>query len=457
MLPDDSRASRRVTLARGQLLLNEPFFGTLLLHLKLVEDPDCETMWVDGVHLGFNPRYVMQLTDDELKGLLVHEVGHVALKHPWRRAWRDPDDWNIVADYAVNHIVKSAQYTLPAGALYEPAWAALPAEAIYEKVRKPKPPQGGADQPQPPSGGSPAEPEQAPDAADPDSTLSPDDAHGNGGDGDTQGGTGGDGSRDGSDDSSSGTDGASDGAPKPASGRRPRARQRHIGEVRDAPPEVDPRKLEADWNVAIVQAEMVAKSQGLTPWGADIIVKQVKEATVDWREVLRTFVQTSVYSPDYSWRVPNRRYLASGLYLPGLLGEAIPRLVIAVDTSGSIGDAELAAFRAEVQAVVEEVKPEKTYVVFCDAQVHRVIELTPEADFEFAPAGGGGTAFTPVFEWTAQQEQMPACLVYLTDTYGTFPEEPPAYPVLWVSPLGIGKQPPFGDWVHMGPMQDPAL
>jgi predicted metal-dependent peptidase len=449
----DSRAGRRVTLARGQLVLNEPFFGTLLLQLRLVEDPHCETMWVDGVHLGYNPDFVMSLTDDELKGLLVHEVGHVALKHPWRRDGRDPDDWNEACDYAVNHVVKTARYVLPQGALYEPAWGMLPAEAIYEKVRKSRPPQSGqaceqqSEQqqkqddagPQPGNDGSPTSADGEPDKGEAD-----------GGDGGNAGDAG-DGGAAGGDSAGQG-DGGTGGSDKPGLGA-PQAKRRHVGEVRDAPADADPRKLEQDWDVAIVQAEMMAKGQGLMPAGADILVQRVKEPAVDWREVLRTFVQTSVYSPDYSWRVPNRRYLAGDLYLPSLQGEAIPRLVIAVDTSGSIGEAELAAFRAEVQAVVEEVRPEKTFVVFCDAMVHRVCELTPEDEFEFDPAGGGGTSFRPVFDWVAQQDQAPACLVYLTDTYGTFPDEAPDYPVLWVSPQGEGNQPPFGDWVRMGPVQ----
>lgn len=71
----------RIAKAREWLVLDQPFFGVLLLRLKVVEDMSCKTFWVDGVNLGYNPAYLQKLTDPELRGVLCHEVLHVANGH----------------------------------------------------------------------------------------------------------------------------------------------------------------------------------------------------------------------------------------------------------------------------------------------------------------------------------------------------------------------------------------
>ena len=83
----------------------------------------------------------MGLPVEELIGVMVHEVGHIALRHLARRQGRDPLKWNIAADFAVNDIILNTVddsgcriFQLPTGVLFNPAWHDQTAEWIYNKL-----------------------------------------------------------------------------------------------------------------------------------------------------------------------------------------------------------------------------------------------------------------------------------------------------------------------------------
>jgi predicted metal-dependent peptidase len=98
-------ASEKLARARTQLLLNQPFFGTLCLRLKLAAEPRLPTMATDGQRILYNPGFVEKLSPAELEGVLAHEVLHCALAHQCRRGKRDLGLWNVACDYAVNPIL----------------------------------------------------------------------------------------------------------------------------------------------------------------------------------------------------------------------------------------------------------------------------------------------------------------------------------------------------------------
>ncbi|MCK5050819.1 MAG: hypothetical protein KAS53_03695 [Candidatus Cloacimonetes bacterium] len=127
---------KKITKARAGLVLSAPFFASISLHLKLKEDLECPTAYTDSVVLGYNPKFVDKLSNAELKGVICHEVLHIAMLHPFRRNSRDHLRWNIACDYAINPIVKEAGFSLPEGALLEDRYKGLEAEVIFNLLPK---------------------------------------------------------------------------------------------------------------------------------------------------------------------------------------------------------------------------------------------------------------------------------------------------------------------------------
>jgi len=204
-------------------------------------------------------------------------------------------------------------------------------------------------------------------------------------------------------------------------------------------------ELKAEWEVATFQAAQSAAAMGQLPGSLKKLIEKMREPTIDWKAILRRFLQMNA-TADYTWTRPNRRYLPSGFYLPDLRSERMPPLVIGWDTSGSTSSAQ-EAFGSEVREIIGEVRPESTHVVYCDAAVAKVEEFGPDEPVTFSPGGGGGTDFRPVFDWVAKEGIEPSSLIYFTDLIGRFPSYEPSYPVLWVS---VNKrQAPFGETLYM--------
>jgi predicted metal-dependent peptidase len=148
-----------------------------------------------------------------------------------------------------------------------------------------------------------------------------------------------------------------------------------FGEVWDATDEhgqtaspAEKRRQEHEWGIAAEQALRSAKAWGHEPVGIERPLSDSRQSQQDWRAILRDFVAATTPA-DYRWTPPNRRYIASGLYLPSVERQGVGEIVIAVDTSGSIGRHELEQFAGEISAISEEARPEVIHVVYCDAAV----------------------------------------------------------------------------------------
>jgi len=426
-----AQRAQRLTRARTQLLLNQPFFGTLGLRLKLMPG-SLPTMATDGCRIVYNPTFVDQLKSAELEGVLAHEVLHCALAHQCRRGVRDAGLWNEAADLAINPILLANGLTLPAGALIDPAFANLSAEEIYDRLLQrrgegPKAPPGQAPQPTNAGGGMTNSPQETQGAPPPNAKP--------------------DSSQQSVPDQSGPTTGEAGGAASTRSGG--------FGEVWDATDEhgdtaspAEKRRQEHEWSIAAEQALRSAKSCGHEPANVDRPLSESRQSQQDWRAILRDFVAAKMPS-DYRWTPPNRRYIASGLYLPSVERRGLGEIVIAVDTSGSIGKRELEQFAGEVSAISEEAQPEAIHVVYCDAAVQSTQQFGPSEPVQLEPQGGGGTDFQPAFEWVAQNQIPAVCLFYLTDLCCHSYPEVPEYPVLWVT--DSRRTAPFGETIRISP------
>ena len=172
--------------------------------------------------------------------------------------------------------------------------------------------------------------------------------------------------------------------------------------------------------------------------GMDRLFDELFSPKVDWRAELREFVQSTCASKDVSsWRKVNRRFLSGGVYMPSLIGESIGKIVLGVDTSGSIGGLMLATFMSEAKAIFEEVRPESVELLYWDHVVARH-ETYGQGELDTIlqstkPSGGGGTTPSCVSRYLNEKNIKPECIVMLTDgeVGNDWGSEWPA-PVLWV-------------------------
>ena len=204
----------------------------------------------------------------------------------------------------------------------------------------------------------------------------------------------------------------------------------------------DVETLATDWKIATIQAANSAKAQGKLPSSMDRFIDEILNPKVDWRDQLRRFV-TEKSKDDYSWMRASRRRQ----YFPSLYSENMGVLVTAIDTSGSIGQDVLNAFGSEITAAWNAVNPKQLVNIYCDAAVNHVDVFEQHAELTFKMHGGGGTDFRPPFERVEQDGILPACFIYLTDGYGSFPDSAPDYPVLWCMTTDV--TPPWGEVIRI--------
>lgn len=389
---------------RTRLLLDHPFFGSLAMRLDLIKDESTSTLSTNGTILKYSEEFLKTLTNAEQVGCMAHEVMHCALQHMYRRNSRTNEDWNSACDYAINPILKEAGITLPANAKQAPQYAGMSAEQIYSKMQSQKVQDGQNN-----SSGGTAQGRQSQNTP----SGQPQGQESQGG-GSTQCPTG------------DFTDGVTGESQATASGM-----------------------TEQDWQIATEQAAKVAQAAGKLPAGMNAVLKSSREPAVDWVSELREFVSYVVPS-DYSWTSPNRRYLAQGIFLPGIEKSGTGELVIGVDTSGSCYHC-VGQFTNEIAGILAECRPEKITVIYCDAAIGRVDEYGPDDfDIDFKPVGGGGTRFAPVFQHVEREGIEPVAMVYLTDLYACDKPEVPSYPVLWVAPEWSKQLAPFGRRITIG-------
>lgn len=398
-LPKQDEAMEKIYKSRMALMKREPFFGHLVMSLKLrpmkaVPGTTDGVMGTNGTSLVFNPEWVCSRTEHDLMCILAHETLHVAMLHPIRREDRDPELWNIAADCIVNRTLTEHGYQMPADALVSvPGLHISPydtSEDIYERLKEMVGNGGGGN------GMKMAKAGVSMDAGD-----QPGEGEG---EGEGQG---------------------------------------------DQPSQGPTSQEQEDVMRKVVEAAMAAREAGSMPASMERIVDISFHGQRDWRDELRKIIAGGAEKIP-SWSRPNRRYIHMNEYLPGPSDWGPGEIVLAIDTSGSIDDELLSKFVAEVRKINEDIQPEKIHVVCCDAQVQWTQTYTSFDEIEAKPVGRGGTRFSPVFDWVEQQGIHPRALIYFTDLQCSDFGEPPSYDVRWVVwPDGSSMTPPFGERVNM--------
>ncbi len=395
----------KLSAARTKLILDKPFLGALVLRLPLTEAADdwCKTTATDARAFYYNRGYIDQLTLDETQFVLAHEALHCALSHFARRMHRAKHRWDLACDLAVNPLLADDGLKAPPGSLIIEDYKGMTAEEIYPLL------------------------EEDEDKETLDQHVYDSDSSNQGG------GEGGEG------DSPMPSDGA-----KPDQGGPPSESQ---GQGRPPPLEPDEREtLSVQWQQRMAGAAQQAMLTGKLGGELARMIDQMRQPQLPWRSLLARFLSNTARD-DYSYMRPSRR--EGDFILPSLRSQHID-LVVALDTSGSIQQDELAEFAGEIDALKGQIRARVTLTA-CDAKLAEdgpwVYEPWEEFKLPRAFKGGGGTDFSPVFDWVERSGLQPQALVYFTDAEGYFPDRPPAYPVIW---LVKGKLPaPWGERIQL--------
>jgi predicted metal-dependent peptidase len=225
----------------------------------------------------------------------------------------------------------------------------------------------------------------------------------------------------------------------------------HDWEGAESLSEQETKDLERDIDEAIRQGALTAgKAGGDGSRNFDDLLK----VQVDWRDVLREFVSNTCVGNDYAtYARPNRRFISQGVYMPSGVSETIEELVLAPDTSGSIGQREITVMLTEAASILETVKPNRVRVLYWGSEVVRdeVYEMH-ELDQMISstkPVDGGGTDVRCVTEYMRENQISPSAVVVLTDGYlyggwGTW-----TCPVLWTILDNEHANPDVGKRVHI--------
>ena len=418
---DIDKVKKKIASARSHLILRHPFYGMLLLGLE--EEWDTGSVNTIGVRPGaieYDSEWLNKLTLEETIGTMAHEASHLGLLHPFRRKDRDFKVFNAACDYAVNLMLESeTKLTLPQPRLDDKRFADMNAEGIYAVLmRELDKSKGGASSA---GGGVPSSiPAPAAGGGKPPKGKGKDKSS-NGGDDDKDEGKG----------------------SKPTAGKARDNFDDHPWP--DDLPNGEMAKLEREAVDNLIRAATIAKSAGKLPGAWESLISDILEPRIDWKERLRSFVQTSAKS-NYRTCPPNKRHLWRGIYLPSLSGDYL-ELIIGVDTSGSVSDQELQEFTAEIQGICKSFEDYKIWYFQADAAIQLEKELGPDDEIPTKMRGRGGTSFRPVFE-KAREIYGASCLVYLSDLYPNdgWPD-PLDIPVLWVSSTDVVA--PFGETIRL--------
>ena len=364
----DREIREKLITARVGLLLRASFFGNLATRLKLVNaDEWCPTAATDGRHFYYNSRFVDMLKPKEIEFLFGHEVLHCVYDHFGRRGDRDPQLFNIANDYCVNADLKKhrvGEFITSVPCLYDAKYQDMSSEEIYDILYEN------------------AEKIDMGQLIDKllDEHL---DGEGNGE------GSGKDG------------DGKENGKGRPKLSAEER------------------QKIKDEIKEAVLAAASASDGAGNLPSGVKRIIEDMTAPKMNWRELLRMQLESTIKS-DYTWMRSSRRGWHMDAVMPGMKLDPMIDIAISIDASGSMGAHMLKDFLAEVAGIMEQFPNYRIHVLTFDTQVYNPQQFDSEnlddiTGYEIM--GGGGTDFDSVFRYFKENEIEPKRHIMFTDGY----------------------------------------
>lgn len=227
----------------------------------------------------------------------------------------------------------------------------------------------------------------------------------------------------------------------------------------------DPHKVTSErspeqWAVEIATAQTLEalRTQGNVPAALQRLFKQLLEPEVSWIDHIETLIMRQVGDGGIDWTTPNPWLGSTGAadyFVPSDTGLGAGWIVVWGDTSGSIGDKELAKNIGELAGLIDQVRPQRLTMIWCDAKLYdnSVVELDEGSDLrDLKPVGGGGTNYTPVLDWIAKNNrgEQPDLFIGFTDGFVSFPKGGHPFPTIWASSTKEGEvKYPFGQVVYI--------
>ncbi len=361
-------SQQRVTKSHISIMRSKQFclFAGVLSIGKVTFTEDLPTAATNGRDVMYNPNFIDTLTDKQLTFVVLHEALHKVFQHMtiWRKLWKEnPMLANIAADYVVNNTIVEADphgevASMPEMCLYDKRFANMTTKQVFDILKQEPPPSGGGK---------------------------------DSGDG---GGETGEGSKQGGHDHHDWEG----------------AEQLTADEVKEVQKQIDQ---------ALRQGEII---RGKMAGNQNRSIQELLEPKVDWREQLREFVNATCKNKDKtSWKRPSRRFIGQDIYMPSMIGETVGKLVVGIDTSGSIGNEELNEFLSEVVGICDDVTPESLELIYWDYDVaaHETYNI---GDYDglattTKPAGGGGTRVGSLNSYLKDKRITPEAIIVLTDGY----------------------------------------
>jgi predicted metal-dependent peptidase len=199
-------------------------------------------------------------------------------------------------------------------------------------------------------------------------------------------------------------------------------------------------QLAAEEAISLLESEF---KKGEAPSHIERFFKLEFLGKIDWRDELKLALDR-YFKDDYLLIPPNKKFLSQGIYLPSTTSQTF-RLVIAVDSSGSVDEVLLNQFLSEVNFLMSLVSHYQIELLVCDEKIHSHKTFYSGEHLEVTLKGGSGTDFRPVFEFIDQEFDDVKLLLYFTDLQGRFPREEPRYSVKWITPKE--EETPFGELI----------
>jgi len=349
----------KIIIARVGLLLRHPFFGNMATRLKIEEGSDwMGTAATDGRTIYFNREFFTPLTVKQVEFVIAHEILHNVFDHMGRKEGRNAKIFNIAADYCVNgQLVRDhiGDHQIKGITIFH--------DPKYYGM--------GAEEVY----------DQIFDEMD-EKEL---DALGQLLDDHIDWGENG-----------SGKDGQN----------KPSYTKDELKQIRD------------EIREATMQAAQAAGA-GNTPASVQRMIKELTEPKMNWREILRQQIQSTIKN-DYSFMRPNRKGWHMSAILPGTQFQETIDICVSIDMSGSIGDEQAKDFLTEIKGIMEEYKDFKIKVWCFDTKVYN------EADFDgytmdefdnYEVMGGGGTEFDANWDYMKEHDINPKKFIMFTDGY----------------------------------------